>query len=301
MNDLTAVVVNWNTPDLTIRSVEALAEDGVPRERIVVVDNGSHDGSHDRFAQELDGSVLVRIEENIGFGRASNRGAAELPGSSYLLVNNDAFVHREGSVARLLGVLEADPEVGIVAPRLLNPDLTLQPSVAPVHSPGVALVRASGLSRLIPNRWQPSWSTHWDHGQSREIEAVVGAVVLVRDEVWEQTGGFDDRIYMYAEDLDLCWRAGMAGWKVWFCADSEWVHIGNASGSRVWADPRRGEMIGRSEAEMIRRNMPPRRARLTLGLISAGIGARWLVRRVLGQKDAAASLRGSLRGFRSQG
>jgi hypothetical protein len=60
-------------------------------------------------------------------------------------------------------------------------------------------------------------------------------------------------------------------------------------------------MIGRSEADMIRRNLPPRRARLTLGLISAGIGARWLVRRALGQKDAAASLRGSLRGFRSQG
>ncbi len=301
MNDLTAVVVNWNTPDLTIRSVQALTADGVPKERIVVVDNGSHDGSHERFARELDGCVLIRIEENIGFGRASNRGAAELPGSAYLLVNNDAFVHREGSVARLLEVLEADPKVGIVAPRLLNPDLTLQPSVAPVHSPGVALVRASGLSRLIPNRWQPSWSTHWDHGQSREIEAVVGAVVLVRGEVWEQTGGFDDRIYMYAEDLDLCWRAGKAGWKVWFCADAEWVHIGNASGSRVWADPHRGEMIGRSEADMIRRNLPPRRARLTLGLISAGIGARWLVRRVLGQKDAAASLRGSLRGFRSQG
>jgi hypothetical protein len=301
VDDLTAVVVNWNTPDLTIRSVEALVEDGVPKERIVVVDNGSHDGSHERFQRELDGCVLVRIEENIGFGRASNRGAAELPGSSYLLVNNDAFVHRAGSVRRLLEVLENDSKVGIVAPRLLNPDLTLQPSVAPVHSPSVALVRASGLSRLVPNRWQPSWSTHWDHGESREIEAVVGAVILVRGEVWEQTGGFDDRIYMYAEDLDLCWRASNAGWTVWFCADAEWVHIGNASGSRVWADPHRGELIGKSEADMIRRNLPARRARLTLGLIGAGIWARWLVRRALGQKQAAASLRGSLRGFRSQG
>jgi N-acetylglucosaminyl-diphospho-decaprenol L-rhamnosyltransferase len=296
---ITAVVVNWNTPSYTIRSVEALIDDGVPPERVVVVDNGSDDSSYEQFGDRLAGCVLVHLEQNIGYGRASNRGARELPGEHYLFVNNDAFVHRSGSVARLLACLE-DERVGIAVPKLLNVDLTLQPSVSPVHSPAVALVRASGLSRLVPNRWQPSWSTHWDHGSAREVEAVVGAVLLVRGETWDELGGYDDRIYMYAEDLDLCWRARRRGWKVWFCAECEFVHVGNISGRQAWPDPRRGEMIGRSEAAMIRRNLPPWSAQLTLWLIGAGIAGRWLVRRLLGQKEAADSLRGSLRGFLSR-
>jgi N-acetylglucosaminyl-diphospho-decaprenol L-rhamnosyltransferase len=299
LDSLAAVIVNWNTPDYTIRSAWALIDDGIPPERVVVVDNGSADDSFSRFGEALERCVLVRIEENIGFGRASNRGAHELPGAHYLFVNNDAFVHEQGSVRRLAACLEQE-DVGIAVPRLLNPDLTLQPSVAPTHSPGVALVRASGLSRFIPNRWQPSWSTHWDHGSSREIQAVVGAVLLVRGEAWEQLGGFDERIYMYAEDLDLCWRAGRLGWKVWFCAESEFVHIGNISGRQAWANPRRGELVGRSEAGMIRRNLSPGAARVTLGLISAGIAARWLVQKALRNDEAAASLHGSLRGFRSR-
>lgn len=299
LHGLTAVIVNWNTPDYTIRSAEALIADGVPPQRIVIVDNGSHDGSYERFQQRLAECVLVRLEENVGFARASNRGAQELPGEHYLLVNNDAFVHAPGSVGRLVACL-ADERVGIVVPRLRNDDLTLQPSVSPTHSPTVALVRASGLSRFIPNRWQPSWSTHWDHGASREIEAVVGAVLLVRGETWDEVGGFHEATSMYAEDLDLCWRAGRRGWKVWFCADCEFVHIGNISVRLAWADPHRGEMIGRAEAGMIRRNLPPWSARLTVWLISGGIAARWLLRLTVGQKEAAASLRGSLRGFLSR-
>ena len=299
LTGLTAVVVNWNTPDYTIRSAEALIADGVPPDRVVVVDNGSHDDSFEQFQQRLGDCVLVKLERNIGYGRAANRGARELRGEHYLFVNNDAFVHATGSVGRLVANL-ADERIGVVVPRLLNVDFTLQPSVSPTHSPAVALVRASGLSRFIPNRWQPSWSTHWNHDTSREVEAVLGAVVLVRGETWERLGGYDERIYMYAEDLDLCWRARRHGWRVWFCAEAEFVHIGNISTRQAWADPRRGELIGRSEAGMIRRNLPPWSAQLTLWLISGGIAGRWLVRRALGQKEAAASLRGSLRGFLSR-
>jgi N-acetylglucosaminyl-diphospho-decaprenol L-rhamnosyltransferase len=298
LSRLTAVIVNWNTPDHTARSARALVADGIPPERIVIVDNGSRDDSFARFQQELADCVLVRIETNVGYGRAANRGARELPGAHYLFVNNDAFIHGEGTIRRLAACLE-DERVGIAVPRLLNPDLTLQPSVAPHHSPLVALVRASGLSRLIPNRWQPHWSTHWDHGISREIQAVVGAVLLVRGEAWEDAGGFDERIYMYAEDLELCWRAQRAGWKVWFCADAEFVHIGNISGRKAWSDPKRGELVGRSEAQMIRRNLPGWSASLTLGLIDAGIAGRWLVARARRNRQAASALRGSLRGFRS--
>ena len=158
---LTAVVLDWNLPHHTIRCVQSLVDDGVPPERIAIVENGSSEDCWRKVAAALSSCVLVRLDRNVGFARANNIGAGVLPGSAYLFVNNDAFVRRPGTVARLLGALER-PYAGIVVPRLLNEDLTLQPTVAPFTTPAVALVRASGLSRWLPNRFQPRWSTHWD-------------------------------------------------------------------------------------------------------------------------------------------
>src|SRR5205823_7466941 len=132
----------------------------------------------------------------------NNRGAAALPGSFYLFVNSDAFVHAPGTVSRLAAAA-ARPRVGIAVPRLLNEDGTLQPNVVPTSSPLPELVRASGLSRFVPNRLQPSLGTHWDHGDSRPIQAAIGAVVAVRGDAWEALGGFDERAFMYAEDIEI--------------------------------------------------------------------------------------------------
>ena len=298
VESLTAVVANWNTPDYTVRAATALERDGLPRGRIVVVDNGSTDGSHERFRSELDGCVLVRLEENIGFARASNLGARTLRGAGYLFVNSDAFLHRPGTLARLAAVL-ADERVGVAVPRILNEDLTLQPSVVPLSSPGVALVRASGLSRFVPNRWQPRWSTHWDHASSREIQAANGAVLLVGRSAWEALGGFDERLRMYAEDLDVCWRARRLGWSVRFVHDAEFVHLGGGATGGDRMNPERAERIGVSEGAMIRRHLPPRSARLTLAFMAAGLAARAAVYRARGDSRAAATMAGSLRGLRT--
>ena len=203
---LTVVIPNWETPDYTVRSARALIADGVPADRLVIVDNGSRDESAERFSRELAECRLVTLSENIGYARAANAGAAALEGEAYLIVNNDAFVERAGTIGRMLEVLARD-RTGIVVPRLLNPDGSLQPTARPFDTPAVALVRASGLSRLIPNRWQPRWSTHWDHARSQAICAADGAVMLVRGDAWNELGGFSPTSYMYAEDTDICWRA----------------------------------------------------------------------------------------------
>jgi GT2 family glycosyltransferase len=295
---LTVVITNWGTPDLTIKSARSVIEDGVEPERVVVVDNGSADDSYTRFQAEIGDCTLIRLEDNVGFARGSNIGARALAGEAYLFVNNDAFVHRPGSVASLCACLR-DAVVGVAAPRVLNPDLTLQPTVVPQSSPLVELVRASGLSRFVPNRLQPAWSTHWDHSESREIRAINGAVLLVRGTTWDELGGFEEQSYMYTEDLDLCWRARKVGWKVWFTPESEFVHLGNVSSGRHWTNPRRAEMIGRAEAAMIRRHMSPVRARVSLAFISAGLAARSIAFTVARDHEAAATARGGLRGYRA--
>jgi N-acetylglucosaminyl-diphospho-decaprenol L-rhamnosyltransferase len=296
LGDATAVVLNWRTADHAARAARALVEDGLPAERVVVVDNASGDGSVERLRAELPASRLLALDRNAGFAQGNNAGARELPGSAYLFVNSDAFVHRPGSVARLLEAV-ADPAAGVAVPRLLNEDLTLQPSVVPTSSPLPELVRASGLSRLVPNRLQPSLGTHWDHGDSRAVEAAIGAVLAVRGDAWEALEGFDERRFMYAEDIDLCWRARERGWEVRFVADAEFVHLGGASTGRRWSDPERAERVARAEAAMIRGHLPRGRAALTLALMALGVGGRALVHRALGNREAAETMAAWFRGY----
>lgn len=122
------MVVNWNTPDLTSRSVAALLEDGADPARVVIVDNGSGDDSAARFSEAFPSCELLALPENIGCGRAASAGARALGGTAYLFVNNDAFVRRPGSLEALVGRLE-QPEIGIVVPRILNEDGSLQPTI----------------------------------------------------------------------------------------------------------------------------------------------------------------------------
>lgn len=298
MDSLSAVITDADQPDLTVRSANALLAEGVPAGRIVIVENGSSDESWQEIRPALPGCVFVRINPNIGYARATNAGAAALPGDAYLLVNNDAFVHRAGSVDSLVRALDR-PEVGIVVPRLLNADLTLQPSVGPHTTPLVALVRASGMSRFVPDRWQPSWSTHWSHDRSRTVQAAVGAVMLVRGRVWDELGGLREDAFMYAEDLDICWRARERGWSTWFEADAEFIHLGGASSSRVWSDRQRSERVGRAEAAMLRAHLSSARAEATIAIMRAGLAARVAWFRVVRNADAAESCRGSYDGLGS--
>jgi hypothetical protein len=210
---LTVVVVDWNLPDYTISCVRSLLADGVPAERIVVVENGPTDQNWTRVSKELSSCVLVRVEANVGYAAANNIGARVLAGSAYLLVNNDAFVHGKGSVERMLTALDR-ADVCVVVPRLLNADLTLQQSVVPFTTPLVALVRASGLSRFVPNRWQPHVSTRWDHGSSREVEAAIGAVMLVDGETWNALGGLQETAFMTSTSAGASTRraGGRGSW-----------------------------------------------------------------------------------------
>jgi N-acetylglucosaminyl-diphospho-decaprenol L-rhamnosyltransferase len=297
---LTAIVLDWNLPEHTLRCVRALIDDGIPPARIVVVENGPTDETWSRVSAELGECLLVRTGVNVGFARANNLGARALPGDAYLLVNNDAFVHRPGSVITLVGALRRQG-VGIVVPRLLNEDLSLQPSVAPFTGPLVALVRASGVSRFFPNRWQPQLSTHWDHASCRAVPAAIGPVMLVDGTLWDALGGFRESAFMYAEDIDLCWRASELGWKTWFAADAEFVHLFGASSGRRWSSAERSERAARAEAEVIRRHLPPGRAGAAIALMRLGLAARASYFALVGNRPAAESCRGSVIGLSRPG
>ena len=297
---LTAIVLNWRTPELTERAVRGLIGDGVAPERIVIVENGSADGSAEHLRDALPSCRMLALESNVGFARGSNLGADNLPADAYLLVNSDAFVARPGSVAKLRAALD-DPAVGLAVPKLLNEDLTLQPSVVPISTPLSELIRASGLSRFLPNRLQPRFGTHWDHAQAASIQAAQGAVVLVRGSAWNQLRGLDESSFMYAEDLDLFRRAAALGWRAKFIPDAEFVHLGGASGSLRWNDPQRAERVACAEGATVRRHLGPVRGRITVGLMALGCGVRALHHRVWGDRDAAREQAAWVRGYLDRG
>jgi GT2 family glycosyltransferase len=291
------VVLNWNLADMTVRCVRALVGDGLNSGRIVIVDNGSADDSVEVLGRELPDVHVLRLEENIGYARASNAGARELPDAqSYLFVNNDAFVHAAGTIERLLAALDRDG-IGIAVPRLRNQDLTLQRSVVPLSSPATAFVRATGLSRLVPNRWQPHWSTHWDHSSSRAVDAAAGTVVAIRGDLWRRLGGYAERELMYSEDIDLCWRARKAGYRTWFEADAEFVHLGNATGRLTSTSSDRAELVARSDASMIRTELGRTSAAATIAFLRLGLAGRLVFFRLTGDKRSADWARATLRGY----
>jgi len=298
VESLTVVIPNWETPDYTVKSAQALIADGVPANRVVVVENGSGDDSAERLARGLPECRLVVLEQNIGYASAANAGAEALAGDAYLVVNNDAFVHRPGSVATMLAALGRD-RTGIVVPRLLNEDGSLQPTVKPIDRPVVAFVRASGLSRFVPNRWQPRWSTHWDHARSREIHAADGAVMLVRGDAWNALGGFSRNTYMYAEDTDICWRAAELGWRVWFESGAEFVHLGNATASLRWSNPERAERWSRAEAHLVTERLSRPAGVVSILITAAGLAARAALFRLAGQRERSANHLAQLRGYLS--
>lgn len=281
MDELTAIVLNWRTAELALRARAALIADGVAPERVLLVDNGSDDDSVARLSAGAPDAPLLILAENLGFARANNLAARRLPATRcYLFVNSDAFAHAPGSVAALAGAV-AQPGVAIAVPRLRNADLTLQPSVRPLAGPLPALVQAAGLSRLVPDRWQPALGTHWSHDRSRTIRAADGAVLAVDAARFARVGGFSERTHLYGEDHDLFRRLARDGGTARFVAEAEFIHLAGAASRQRWSEAERAEQVAVAEGSILLSTLPRLGGRLTVASMAAGAGlrARWMSRR----------------------
>lgn len=210
---VTIAVVSWNTRDLLARCLESL-EPEVERGRaaVWVVDNASTDGSPELVAGRFPWVQLVASPENLGFGRAVNL-VAQRTSSEWLATANADIALRPGVLDVLLEVGARDPGAGAIAPRLGLPDGETQHSVFAFPTIPFSLLLATGAYRLsatVGDRL--AFVGHWNKDRSRRVPWAVAAFLLVRRVAWDQVHGFDERQWMYAEDLDLGWRLRRAGW-----------------------------------------------------------------------------------------
>lgn len=197
----------------------------------VVVDNDSHDGTPELVEHDAPWARVVRTGANLGYAKAVNRGFAETRGALVLVLNPDC-VWRDGAIRELAAWLAAHPKSAIAAPRILNPDGSLEYSVRAYPSPSALLFnRYSLLTRLWPgNPWTRRYLlSDWDHRTPRSVDWASGAALLVRREAVAQVGGMDEAYFMFNEDVDWCRRMNLAGWSVDYVPAAVVVHAIGAS------------------------------------------------------------------------
>lgn len=224
------VIVHYRTAEETLRSARA-ARETAPGAEIVVVDNASGDGIATRIAREIPSARVVVEESNRGYGAACNRGARETSGEYLLFLNSDARV-LPGAIDALVDALDGQPRAAIAGPRLQNSDGTLQPSIQRLPTPWRIFCESSGLAALWQGRgWlRGHTKTREDHSRRRAVEALMGAAMLARRSAFEETGGFDESFFLYAEEADLIARLASRGHEILFVPEAGVVHAGGASG-----------------------------------------------------------------------
>jgi N-acetylglucosaminyl-diphospho-decaprenol L-rhamnosyltransferase len=238
MPDASVVVVTYNALPWIEQSIESVQD-----EEVVVVDNGSTDGTVD-VVRELFPQARLIERENLGLASGWNAGMAVVSGRYFLLLNADAWL-THGSLARLVEFADAHPEAAVVGPKLLNTDGTLQRSVRGFPTLWRLATEYFFLRKLAPSSQllNAFYAGGFEHDEEREVEVVMGACMLVRREAVEQVGPLDEAFFLFSEETDWCYRFEQAGWKVIFFPGAECVHVGGAShGGRMFRENVRGHL-----------------------------------------------------------
>jgi len=240
---LDIIIVNWNSGKLLrdcLQSINNSADnDSFTLNRIVVMDNASCDGS----AEELDDISLpltiIRNAENRGFAAACNQGAKDSKSDYLLFLNPDTRLFEDSLIKPL--VFMEQPEnhkIGIVGIQLIDETGRVARTCARFPTPAMFFSKMFGLDRLSPQYFPSHFMNEWDHGETREVDQVMGAFFMIRRQLFETLSGFDERFFVYFEEVDFSYRANNAGWKDVYLADARAYHKGCGTSEQVKATRR---------------------------------------------------------------
>jgi N-acetylglucosaminyl-diphospho-decaprenol L-rhamnosyltransferase len=224
--DVAAVIVDFHAGQALDDCVDSLHANGVTD--IVVVENGEEGSTLPALSGQH--VVLVVPKLNLGYGRGVNRGVAAAPARRYLLVSNPDVVVHEGAVAALVEFLDEHPNVAIVGPQILRPDGSVYPSQRVFPNFWLA-----GAHALLAPLWpsNPFTRRYRSPRKDGSVDWVSGAFFLARRDRFEEVGGFDERYFMFAEDMALCWEMRAHGHDIAATPDALVTHIEGVSRARA--------------------------------------------------------------------
>lgn len=287
-------VVSWNTRELLaacLASLEADRRSGLAE--VVVIDNGSSDGSPQLVSSEFGWATLIEAGGNLGFGAAANRALAGAETEWVVPANADVRLE-PGALEILLAAADAEPRAAALAPRLILPDGTTQHSVHRFPGPWIALASNLSAQRLSERLGDALLLEGcWDPDRRRPVGWAHGALLAVRRESFERIRGFDERQWMYAEDIDLGWRLRKTGRLTLYVPEAHVHHEQSAAARIAFSDEREARHLAASYRWIERR-----RGRLAAAA-SAAISIA--VPRTLAALAAPAAAAGSKRARRMRG
>jgi GT2 family glycosyltransferase len=236
--DIAIVIVSWNTRELLKKCLYSLQREleslGASYETYVV-DNNSADSSAEMVRQEFPRVRFFANQENLGFAAANNQVLSTVSARQYLLLNPDTKIV-PGALHVLREFLKGNPQIGVAAPQLLNRDGSIQRSCRSFPTLAGMALELTGLSRLFPHAKASNYKMmDFDHTYARQVDQPEGACLLVRKEVFDQVGLFDEHFFMLFEEVDWCYRVMQAGWKIWFVPQAKVIHFYGQSIKQVKA------------------------------------------------------------------
>jgi N-acetylglucosaminyl-diphospho-decaprenol L-rhamnosyltransferase len=220
--DLSIIIVNWNTSKLLSQCLESIYRSELRSTfEIIVVDNGSTDASVSILNTNFPDVNVISNDRNLGFAKANNQGIAVAKGRYILLLNSDTIV-LPSAFDEMIRIADLNPQTGVIGPKLLNMDGTLQKSWSSFPSFLSELVGKNFRIRhpvvTIPNTYDVDW--------------IMGACMLVRAATIQDAGKMDEDYFFYSEETDWCFRIKRKNWKIWYLTSAEIYHLGGGSTKR---------------------------------------------------------------------
>jgi GT2 family glycosyltransferase len=233
MIDISVSIANFNQCaflDRCLRSILNTSQ-GLNLE-IFVVDNASYDGSIEIIKDKFPEVILIANSQNRGYAAANNQ-VIRVSNSRYVLILNNDVIVKPGALQKMVAFMNEHPRLGMLGPRVLNPDGTLQHSCSNLPSFHSLMCRALYFDKLFPrNRLTGTlFMSYWKHDYIREVGMISGCCMLVRRETIRQVGLMDEQFFFYAEEADWCYRIKESGWKICFLPDAQVIHYGGQSTS----------------------------------------------------------------------
>jgi hypothetical protein len=235
MIDLSIVILNWNVRDLLDRCLASIKSDRFALETIVV-DNASSDDSLAMVRSKYPSAIVIANETNLGFTGGNNRGIEAAHGRYIMVLNPDTEMI-DDAIDRLIDYLDVHAEVGAIGPQLLKPDRSIQSSRYRFPSMATGFFESTWLHGCAPrNVLKRFYMEDVSPDTIQEVDWLTGACMVFRKSMLDQVGVYDDKnFFMYSEEVDLCKRVKMAGWKIVYLPEAKVIHYVGQSSNQVVA------------------------------------------------------------------